>query len=374
MYNVDNETIIRSFVGLVSRVHRRPSRFHAVTGTSMQFASDNWSGVTPEVAAALARAGDGFAPAYGDDAQTARVTGLLAEVFEHEVTVLFVPTGTAANLLCLQAVARPGGFVVCTEQAHLHVDELNGSEYLTGMKLVPLATADGRMTPEVLEEMLARSPLAGRSRRIAALSLTNATELGTVYSPDQVAHLAQRARAIGAAVHVDGARFANAVAASGASPADLTWRAGVDLMSFGGTKNGCWAAEAVVVFDPAAYPAIGDLRQRTGHTFSKQRFVAAQLEGYLEGDAWLRTARHANAMAARLVSGLSGRDDVRLEWDSTANEVFPILSRATAARLRSAGATFWTEQERGDHEMVRLVTSFATTDEDVDTFLALLDD
>ncbi|GAA2134646.1 low specificity L-threonine aldolase [Nocardioides bigeumensis] len=338
----------------------------------MQFASDNWSGVTPEVAAALARAGDGFAPAYGDDALTARVTGMLAEVFEHELAVLFVPTGTAANLLCLQALARPGGYVVCTEQAHLHVDELNGAELLTGMKLVPIATADGRMSPAGLDDALARSPLAGRSARVAAVSLTNATELGTVYAPDEVARLAERAHAIGAAVHLDGARFANAVAATGAFPADLTWRAGVDLMSFGGTKNGCWAAEAVVVFDPGAHPTIGDLRQRTGHTFSKQRFVAAQLEGYLTDDAWLRTAAHANAMAARLVAGLAGRLDVTLEWDSTANEVFPVLSRATAARLRAAGASFHTEQERGDDEMVRLVASFATTDDDVSAFLALL--
>ena len=204
------------------------------------------------------------------------------------------------------------------------------------------------------------------------MSLTNATEHGTVYTAAEVGELAAIAKANGAAVHVDGARFANAVAATGDSPADLTWRAGVDLMSFGGTKNGCWAAEAIVVFDPAAYPDLVVLRQRAGHGLSKQRFIAAQYEGYLGDDAWLRTASHANAMAARLQDGLATSPAVRLEWRSRANELFPTVSAATATGLRDGGATFHTWEERGDDVVIRMVTSFATTEQEVDGFLALL--
>ncbi len=338
----------------------------------MQFASDNWSAVTPAVAAALDRANAGHSPAYGDDPLTARVVERFREVFEREVRVHFVTSGTAANVLCLQAVARPAGLVVCTEQAHLHADEYNGPEFFTGMKLVPIPTVDARLTPASLAAGLAGLLPASQRGPVAALSLTNATEHGTVYTAAEVGELAAIAKANGAAVHVDGARFANAVAATGDSPADLTWRAGVDLMSFGGTKNGCWAAEAIVVFDPAAYPDLVVLRQRAGHGLSKQRFIAAQYEGYLGDDAWLRTASHANAMAARLQEGLATSPAVRLGWRSRANELFPTVSAATATGLRDGGATFHTWEERGDDVVIRMVTSFATTEQEVDGFLALL--
>jgi threonine aldolase len=338
----------------------------------MPFASDNWSGVTPEVAAALGRANAGHAPAYGDDALTATVVERFSEVFERRVRVHFVTSGTAANVLCLQAVGRPGGLVLCTEQAHLHADEYNGPEYFTGMKTVPIPTADARLTPASLTERLSRLLPASQRGPVAALSLTNATEHGTVYSAAEVTELAAIARAHGAAVHVDGARFANAVAATGDSPADLTWRAGVDLMSFGGTKNGCWAAEAIVVFEPDAYPDLSVLRQRAGHGLSKQRFIAAQYDGYFTDDAWLRTASHANAMAARLQEGLTASPGARLEWRTRSNELFPTVSAATAARLRAGGATFHTWEERGDEVVIRLVTSFATTAQEVEELLALI--
>jgi threonine aldolase len=175
------------------------------------------------------------------------------------------------------------------------------------------------------------------------------------------------------AVHIDGARFANAVAATGESPADLTWRSGVDLMSFGGTKNGCWAAEAVVVFEPNRFPDLVNLRQRAGHGLSKQRFIAAQYRGYFADGNWLKTAAHANAMNQRLQAGLANSNSVRLPWRSEANESFPVMSAETAKRLRHAGAVFHTWEPVGDgEELVRLVTSFATTEADVDAFLALL--
>ena len=174
-------------------------------------------------------------------------------------------------------------------------------------------------------------------------------------------------------VHIDGARFANAVAAAAASPADLTWRAGVDLMSFGGTKNGCVAAEAVVVFSPGAFPDIVNLRQRGGHGLSKQRFIAAQYAGYFADGGWLKTAGHANTMAGRLQAGLKKSNAVRLDWESTANELFPVMSNATAEKLRATGAMFHTWEELPDgQQRVRLVTSWSTTEADVDRFLAAL--
>ncbi len=339
---------------------------------TIDFGSDNWSGATPAVEEALRRVNAGYAPSYGEDALTARVTRQFCDVFEREVAVLFVATGTAANLLCLQASARPSGFVICSDQAHLYNDEFNGPEFFTGMRLVPVTTNAARMSVTGLHETLGALPPADERGPVATLSITNATEYGTTYAAAEVAELAAIGASLGAAVHVDGARFANAVAATGDSPADLTWRAGVDLLSFGGTKNGCWAAEAIVVLDPAAYPVLSQLRQRAGHGMSKQRFIAAQFEAYLTDDAWLTTAAHANAMAARLAAGLTAVGDVRLEWAPTTNELFPVMAKQTATRLRAAGARFHTWRDRGDEEMVRLVTSFATTEHDVDELLALL--
>jgi threonine aldolase len=339
---------------------------------SLDFASDNWSGASPAVEAALARANAGSAVAYGGDALTTRVTQRFCDLFEREVEVLFVTSGTAANLLCLQAVARPSGFVLCGDEAHILADEYNGPEFFTGMKLVPVATTAARLTPATLQAALDGLLPPEQRGPLTALSLTNATESGTTYTAAEVAELAALGKAHGATVHVDGARFANAVAATGDSPADLTWRAGVDLMSFGGTKNGCWAAEAVVVFTPGAYPDLLNLRQRSGHGLSKQRFIAAQYDGYLDGDGWLATAAHANAMAARLAEGLEQSGAARFEWTSTSNELFPVLAKETVARLREAGATFHSWGDHGDDEMVRLVTSFATTEEDVDALLGLL--
>jgi threonine aldolase len=339
---------------------------------TLDFASDNWSGVSPAVEAALARANAGTAVAYGGDDLTARVTRRFCDMFERDVEVLFVTSGTAANLLCLQAVARPSGFVLCGDEAHILADEYNGPEFFTGMKLVPVATSAARLTPSTLQDALTGLLPADQRGPLTALSLTNATESGTTYTAAEVAELAALGKAHGATVHVDGARFANAVAATGDSPADLTWRAGVDLMSFGGTKNGCWAAEAVVVFTTGSYPDLANLRQRSGHGLSKQRFIAAQYDGYLADDGWLTTAAHANAMAARLADGLARSGAARFDWTPTSNELFPVFAKETVARLRDAGATFHTWRDLGDEEMVRLVTSFATTEAEVDGLLALL--
>ncbi|HVW94166.1 MAG TPA: beta-eliminating lyase-related protein [Devosia sp.] len=342
----------------------------------MIFASDNWAGATPEVAAALARANAGFAPAYGGDELTAAVRRRFNELFEREVEVFFTATGTASNALSMAAVAKPGGLILCSNDAHLRLDEYGAAEFFSGgMKPVPVPSRHGKMAPADLAATLARYPEGNRTGRPVVLSLTNATEAGTVYTAAEIAALTKQVKRNGTKVHLDGARFANAVAALGVSPAVLTWKAGIDLMSFGGTKNGCWAAEAIVVFEPGAFPDLNVLKSRAGHTLSKSRFEAAQLDAYLADGNWLRTAGHANAMAQRLAKGLISK--AKLAWPAAANEVFPILPKAAAARLRAAGAVFhpWTADELApgpDEELCRLVTSWATTEEEVDRFLALL--
>ncbi|MDR3476355.1 MAG: low specificity L-threonine aldolase [Devosia sp.] len=344
----------------------------------MNFASDNWAGATPEVMAALARHNDGFAVAYGGDDVTMAVKKRFSELFEREVEVFFTATGTASNALSMAAVARPGGLIFCSSDAHLRNDEYGASEFFTqGMKPVQVACTFGKMRAADLKASLGRYPEGNRTGRPVVLSLTNATEAGTVYTVAEVAALAKIAKQNCMHVHLDGARFANAVAALGIAPAALTWKAGVDLMSFGGTKNGCWAAEAIVVFEPGRFADLEVLKSRAGHTFSKARFVAAQYEGYLADGNWLKTAAHANNMARRLADDLASSGKARLGWKPDANEVFAVLSKAGSARLREAGAMFhpWPADEvklGPDEELVRLVTSFATTRQDVDRFVALL--
>lgn len=341
----------------------------------MNFASDNWAGATPEVMAAVTRHNEGFSPAYGDDPLSAAVTRRFSELFEREVEVWFTATGTASNSLGLAGLSRPGGVVFCSEDAHVHTDESGAMEFQSGgMKLVPVHSPLGLVDAGALAAALQRHPAGGRSVPVA-LTLTNASEWGTVYPVAQVAELARIARGRGAAVHMDGARFGNAVAALGVTPAELSWKAGVDFLSFGATKNGCWAAEAIVVFTPGLLPDMEQRRQRAGHTFSKARFVAAQFEGHLEDGNWLRRAAHANAMAERLRVGLRGSKSARLGWESQINEVFAVIPKAALARLRAAGgaAHEWPgEGLAADEVLVRLVTSWATTGDEVEGFLGLV--
>lgn len=344
----------------------------------MQFASDNWAGAAPEIVSALGRLDSGFAPAYGNDALTAQVRDAFAHLFEHEVEVFFTATGTASNSLSLAALSRPGGLIFASREAHIHMDEVGATEFQSGgMKIITLAESWGKVAPETLRDTLPRYPDGGRFGQPVALSLTNQTELGTVYSAAETKALADVARTRGLAVHLDGARFGNAVAASGESPADLTWRAGVDFMSFGGTKNGCWAAEAIIAFAPEKLKDVGLRRLRAGQVFSKSRFVAAQFLAYLQDGNWLRYAAHANAMADRLREGLVAAPNARLGWETRGNELFPVLKLADVERLRAAGASLydWPAPAltlAAGETVVRLVTSWATRPEDVDRFLGLL--
>ena len=306
----------------------------------MKFASDNGAGVAPEILDAIITSSRVNAPAYGADDYTARAQALLREAFETEVAAFLVATGTAANALALSAIVNPWDAVFCHEEAHIHDDECGAPELFTGgAKLVGIPGEAGKITPDGLHETLGRFPRGlVKSAQPGALSLSQATEAGTIYSVSEVSELSTIARRNGVGVHMDGARFANALVSTRATPADMTWRAGVDVLTLGATKNGALACEAVVFFDPARAANFAFQRKRGGQTLSKGRFLGAQMEAYLADGLWLRLAERANASARQLASGLADTPGVRLAWPTEANEVFVVAPNAMVERWRTAGA------------------------------------
>lgn len=348
----------------------------------MHFASDNTSGVPAEVLAALTRANDGYAPGYGNDPLSLSVRDRVREVFEApEAAVYLVATGTAANALALACFCPPWAAVYCHRTAHVEEDECGAPEFYTGgAKLVLVDGPHGKMGAEGLGRAITFTARAGvHNVQRGMVSLTDVTEAGTVYSPAEVAALAGVARGYGLPVHLDGARFANAVVATGATPAELTWKAGVDVVSFGGTKNGLMGVEAVVIFDAAKAWEFELRRKRGGHLFSKHRYLAAQMDGWLEGGLWLRLAGQANAAAARLAAGLGAVEGARLVHPAEANMVFAALPRGAHRRLQAAGAQYYLwpfdQSLEGPEEeplTCRLVCSWSTTEAEVDRFLEVL--
>jgi threonine aldolase len=347
----------------------------------MNFASDNVMGASPQVMNALVHANQGALPAYGADPITKRVEQKLSEVFERDVAVFLVATGTAANALALATVVPPWGLCLCHREAHVLEDECGAPEFFThGAKLVGLDGDGAKISARELDAYLAGLTSHVKQMPPKALTISQANECGLVYTLDEIADLAAVCRKRGLRLHMDGARFANALVALGCSPAEMTWKRGVELLSFGATKNGCLASEAVVAFDPALAETLDYRRKRAGHTLSKGRLLAAQLDGYLTGDHWLENARHANTMAARLAAGLVTVPGVRLAWPMEANEVFPILPAALDDALRAAGAIYhpWSAVSLGvgesvgtNERLVRLVTSFATEAATVDRFVEI---
>ncbi|NOT42043.1 MAG: low specificity L-threonine aldolase [Alphaproteobacteria bacterium] len=340
----------------------------------MNFKSDNTAPAAPEVLAALARVNDGAAGNYGDDNVTDRLKTKLSALFEKEVAVFPVATGTAANALSLATLTPPHGAIFCHEGAHIHVDECGAPEfYSQGAKLVPLEGAHGKLTPEAIKAALAHHQRGVvHHAQPSTISLTQATELGTVYKPGEIEALARFARHEQLTLHMDGARFANAIAHLKCSPAEATWKAGVDALSMGFTKNGAMAAEAVIFFNPAHATDIAYRRKRAGHLFSKMRYLSTQIEAMLDGGLWLKLAGHANAMATRLAEGLRSVKNVALEHPVEANELFVRLpSIAAMQTLEAAGAKFyeWEPPAEG-RPLIRLVCSFSTTPSEIDAFLA----
>ncbi|MBS7544427.1 threonine aldolase family protein [Ancylobacter oerskovii] len=333
------------------------------------FGSDNMAGVSPQILAALAACNDGPARSYGADEVSARLERRFAELFERDVSVLLVSTGTAANTLCLAAATPPWGAVLCHPLSHIENDECGAPEFFTGgAKLVPVDGPLAKIDPEALRRKAREGKGDVHAVQPACVSITQATELGTLYTPDEVAALGAVCREAGLLLHMDGSRFANAVAALRVSPAQMSWKAGVDLLSFGATKNGAMGVEAVLCFDPKRAQELAFRRKRGGHLTSKMRFLAAQMEAYLADDLWLANARHANAMAARLAQGLASLEGVEVQPGAEANILFCKLPDGLATALLEAGFYFYAD--RWAPSVVRLVTSFATTTAEVDLFVA----
>ena len=322
----------------------------------MRFFSDNAAAACPQVMEALARANH-VDTAYDEDSLSRQLDGAFSDLFGKQVRALWVTTGTAANCLGLAALCPPTGAILCHEMAHIEVDEAGAPAFFThGAKLTLLEGQGAKLTPETVEEACVRVRDDVHQVQPAALSITNATEYGLSYRPDEVAALGDVARQRGLGFHLDGARFANAAAFTGADPADLTWRAGVEVMSFGFVKNGGMNAEALIFFDPAKAEMVPRLRKRAGHLLSKGRYLAAQILAMLENELWLTNARGANAAAAALAEAAGPE---RLVYPVEANELFVRMTADEAAKLRALGYDFY---DWGPGE-VRFVTSW---DQDLD--------
>ncbi len=340
----------------------------------MNFRSDNCYGVAPEIADAIDAANRSTANSYGDDAITERLGARFSELFERDVFVYPVISGTAANALALATLVPAHGAILCHAGSHIAVDECGAVEFYThGAKLVGLESGNGKLMPHIVEDALSRFEKGSVHHPLpSAVSITQATEVGTVYRPEEVTELSVVARANGMKLHMDGARFANALAALRCAPADVTWRAGVDVLSFGATKNGAMGAEAVVFFARDDVRDFEYRRKKSGHLMSKMRFVSAQIEAYLDHGRWLRFASRANSLAAELAEGLGGVAAASLAYPVEANEVLVRMPDPTVARLREAGAVFYDwEPPKDGSTLIRLVTSFATPEEDVANFIRI---
>lgn len=334
----------------------------------MFFASDNGAPVPQKILDAMQRANEGYYVSYGADAPMARLRNQIRTLFEApEAEVHLVTTGTAANALALSLYAPPYGSVFCHKHAHIAEDECGAPEFYTGgAKLHLIDGAHGKITPDALTDAFGQCNGSVHSVQPSIVSLTNVTEAGTVYSVAEITALAALSKAQGLPTHLDGARFANALAATRATPAQMSWRAGIDVLSLGGTKNGLMAAEAVIIFDPSKSRELELRRKRGGHLTSKMRFIAAQMEAWFEGDLWLELARNSNAMANRLAEGLRRIDGAELLHPVEANMMFVRLPDAAHERAKAAGAVYY-NMGAG---IGRLVTSWCTTEADVDGLLA----
>jgi threonine aldolase len=336
----------------------------------VDYRSDNTGRAAPEILEALVQANTGTALGYGADEWTARLQDRFSELFETSVRVFPVATGTAANALSLATVSPSWGLVYCSELAHINTSEANAAGFFGGgLKLVPVAGSYGRIDPAAFRDMLAAvQPGQLHRGQPAAVNLTQATDLGAVYRVDDIAGVAEIARARGLKVHMDGARFANALSRLNCSPADMSWRAGVDILSFGATKNGGALCDAIVVFDPELADGLAVQLRRAGQVWSKMRFASAQLMAYVENGLWLRLARASNAAAARIAAGLEGLPGLRLVAPVEANEIFLEIPSAVMAALERDGFQFY----RRSTTLARFVCRFDLTDAEADALVASL--
>jgi threonine aldolase len=337
---------------------------------SLSFRSDNVATVAPEIMRALEAANHGLAAAYGDDEYSAFLNRKFSELFETDVTVFPVSTGTAANALSLATCARPYGAIYCHEDAHINTAEGGATEAFSGgAKLIALPGVNGKLEPQAVSAALERADRGVTNRsQPDAVSITQATEYGTVYTLEHIAAFGAIARDAGIFFHMDGARFANALVALKCSAAEMTWRKGVDILSFGATKNGAMGADAIVVFDRELVEPLSYRLRRAGQTWSKMRFAAAQLIAYVENDLFLRLASHANQLASQLGRELAAIPGVHVTAPVEANLVFPAMPEPVIEALTGAGVRF----ARRGAGVIRLVARFDATKGEVDQFVALV--
>jgi threonine aldolase len=345
-----------------------------MTALCLDFSSDNVTPVAPEIMAAIAEANHGTAHGYGNDPWTEKLIACARDVFECDVAIYPVANGTAANALALAELAAPHCGIYCHDSAHIQRDECGAPELFTGgAKLLTVPTADGRLAPQDLLTIQEAAAVRGvHCVKPAAISVSQATEWGTVYTPDQIRALAAFGRDHDLSLHMDGARFANAVAHLGCTPAEASWKAGVDVLSFGATKNGAMGAEAVIFFNRERTGAFEYRRKRGAQLLSKMRFVSAQLLASLQDGLWLRHGSQANEMASRLAQGLRQLPGIQLMHEVQANELFVSMPEAAIEALLQEGYSFyrWPAQPGTKTRIIRLVTAWSTREADVDGLLA----
>ncbi len=334
------------------------------------FASDNVTSACPEVMDAVIAANSGIAGSYGDDEWSLALKNRLSEIFETEVEVFLAVTGTASNALALSALAPVFGKIYCHELSHINTDECGAPELFTGgAKLIPMRSSNGRIDAVDLAETIRGSGNVHVTQP-SVVSVTMSCETGTVYQLDEIKAISKIAHDNKMSVHMDGARFANALVSLDVSPAEMTWKSGVDVLTLGGTKNGCLAAEAVIFFKPEMVGNFPFLHKRSGQLLSKMRFISSQLEAYLTDDVWLRNARHANAMAKILSEGLDSFANIKLAYPTQSNEVFVHLPRDVIDYLNSAGYDI--NEEELDGKAVRFVTAWNSEVKDINDLLDTL--
>ncbi len=336
----------------------------------VKFASDNVAGACPEVLDAIIKANEGDSTPYGNDQISTELQDKFSEIFEKEVIVFPTASGTAANALALSTMTPSFGNIYCHKMSHINTDECGAPEFYTGGgKLVTLQGVKGKITAEELDEAITGKGIVHHTQP-SSVSITQVCETGEVYQLDEIKKISDVTHNHNLNMHMDGARFANALVSLDVTPAEMTWKSGIDVLSFGATKNGCIAAEAIIFFKKDLVGNVAFLMKRAGHLLSKMRFVSAQLDAYITNDVWLKNAKHANKMGKRLSEGLNTHSDINLSYPTEANEIFATFPRNKIDNLNSEGYTI--NEDEWDGKAVRLVTAWNTNDNDVDEFLGIL--
>ena len=336
----------------------------------VKFASDNVAGACPEVLDAIIKANDGDSTPYGNDQISTELQDKFSEIFEKEVIVFPTASGTAANALALSTMTPSFGNIYCHKMSHINTDECGAPEFYTGGgKLVTLQGVKGKITADELDEAISGKGIVHHTQP-SSVSITQVCETGEVYQLDEIKKISDVAHNHNLNIHMDGARFANALVSLDVTPAEMTWKSGIDVLSFGATKNGCIAAEAIIFFKKDLVGNVAFLMKRAGHLLSKMRFVSAQLDAYITNDVWLKNAKHANKMGKRLSEGLNIHSDINLSYPTEANEIFATFPRNKIDNLNSEGYTI--NEDEWDGKAVRLVTAWNTKNNDVDEFLEIL--